>query len=144
MPYSDLTALYSALPESDVAQLTDDTNGTVVNEDRVNEAIAKADALIDAFLPAEPIVGAIPQIITQLSTSLAIYFLYERQMGTNMPDSIENSYKRQMDLLKLIQSGRMQIGLSVESSEVVGGVFHKTNKTSDDRIFSSDVMDLFL
>lgn len=144
MPYSDLASIYSSLPESDVAQLTDDENGAVVNEDRVNEAIAKADALIDAFLPAEPAEGEVPAVLVQLSSSLAIYYLYERKMGTNMPESIENSYKRQMDLLKLIQSGKMSIGLTSEDATPEGGgVFHKTNKTAEDRIFGSDTWDRY-
>lgn len=143
MAYSDLVRIYSALPESSVAQLTDDANGMVVDEGIVSNAIAKADALINAFLPAEPEEGSVPTVIAEISTSLAIYYLYERQMGTNMPDSVENSYKKQLDLLKLIQSGKMSIGLATEPALSGDGVFHKTNKTSDDRMFNRDVLDKY-
>lgn len=142
MPYSDLAAIYSSLPEADVAQLTDDAAGDTVDQTRVDEAIAKADGLIDAFLPAKPAEGETPTVLVQMSVALAIFFLYERKMGTDMPDSVEASYKRQMDLLKLIQSGKMNIGLPTETA-VEGGVFHRTSKTSDDRIFGADTWGAF-
>jgi len=143
MPYSDLAAIYSSLPEADVAQLTDDDAGTTVDENRVDEAIAKADGLIDAFLRSKPADGEVPVLLTQISVSLAIFYLYERQMGTNMPESVESSYKRQTDLLKLIQSGKINLGLATEEPTTEGGVFHKTNKTADDRMFGADTLEMY-
>lgn len=138
MAYSSPSGIYSSLPETDVAQLTDDVAGETVDEVRVDEAIAKADALIDAFMPSAIDDNAVPEVIAQISASLAIYYLYKRKMGTNMPESVESDYKRQIDLLKLIQSGKMSIGLTPSTSDLEsGGAFHKTNKTTDDRIFGS-------
>lgn len=134
MAYCTLEEIASAITEDDVAQLSDDEHIGAINTQRVNEAIARADALIDAFASSVP--DPVPQIIRQISVDLSIYHLYKRRFASDMPESIDKVYARSIDLLKQIQSGRMSIG-AVESDKALTEGQYKTSKAPSDRMFGA-------
>lgn len=134
MTYCSLDDITSTITLDDVLQLTDDNGTGSVDTAKVDEAIAKADGLISAFIGGATL-DTVPELIRQISVELSIYHLYKRRFVANMPESIERGYTHAMDLLKQIQSGKLSIG--VEATEQTAPDRHyKTNKTSSDRMFS--------
>lgn len=134
MPYCTIGDITSTITLEDVLQLTDDNDTGSVDTAKVDEAIAKADGLISAFIGGATL-DTVPELIRQISVELSIYHLYKRRFAANMPESIERGYTHAMDLLKHIQSGKLSIG--VEATEQTAPERHyKTNKTSSDRMFS--------
>lgn len=145
MAYCNLAGITGVLAEAEIARLTDDIAGEIVDTDKVDVAISNADELIDGYLRSRyklPL-GTVPNFIKNISVSLAIYFLYQRRFRDNMPESIETQYKNQIRLLEQIQKGFINLGIEVVSTETAqtGGV--RVNKTSSDRYFNSTLMQNF-
>lgn len=133
MSYCSLSDITSTITADDVLQLTDDNSTGVIDTSKVDEAIAKADGLIAAFVGGDAL-NPIPDLIRQISVELSIYHLFKRRFASNMPESIDKGYSRSMDLLKQIQSGKLSIGNTV-TEQTAPSRHYKTNKTSSDRLF---------
>ena len=71
--YSTQADIEKRIPSADLADLTDDTGGGVVNTVNVDEAIALADALINSYLRGKHEVpfATAPDIIREASVAPA-------------------------------------------------------------------------
>ena len=145
MAYCELDDLKKHLQESDLVVLTDDAGAGVIDEDVTDEAIATADELIDAYLRGRYAVplNPVPGLIKRISVDLAIFALYERKKFLMVPDQLVRNHDRQLSLLEKLQRGVVLLGIEAESEEP-SSYDVQTNKTSTDRIFSSDLFDLML
>lgn len=143
MAYCTKTDIEKLLPSSVVTQLTDDEgDGTKINE-RVAEAIASADSEIDTYCGQVFTVpfAVVPDVIKKASVDIAIYHLYSRRVE-QMPETRRDRYKDAIALLTKIAEGKISIGEQPEpASPSDGGV--QTNKTSSNRIFTTDSLSGF-
>lgn len=142
MPYSTLTDIKKLIPETVIIQLTDDENVSVVNQARVDEAISKADALIDSKCKARYAVpfDPVPDIISNLSADMAIYNLYARKVE-EIPKTRDDINTAAIKQLNDIRDGKDSIGEINADAPESSGV--QTNVTSDDRIFTKDTLSGF-
>jgi phage gp36-like protein len=104
MPYSSIADILSAIGEKRLAVLTDDESAGEVNEGRVTDAIARADAEIDAYVcrvTALPLT-TVPAVVKRLSIDIACYHLYSRKDRDEMK---EQRYAECVQLLKGIAAG---------------------------------------
>jgi len=134
------------IPETILAQLTDDSAGTTVDSAKVTDAITKADALIDGSLrykySGELPLSPIPELIESLSIAIAAYYLYRRRHDhEGIPEPITEGYKDAKETLKLIRKGELDPGILAAGTNV--GQSYRTNKVAADRIFDEDKMDNF-
>lgn len=134
MPYCALSDITSTITTDDVLQLTDDNGTGTIDMSKVDEAIAKSDGLVSAFVGGDTL-NPVPELIRQISVELSIYHLFKRRFAANMPDSIEKGYANAMDLLKQIQSGKLSIG-NTATEQTAPSRHYKTNRTSSDRLFN--------
>ena len=80
MAYSTIDDIRKLLPEMELLALTDDESLGTVEQGRVDEAIAQADAEIDSYcavrysVPVTPV----PAMLRKLSVDIAVYALYSR------------------------------------------------------------------
>jgi phage gp36-like protein len=146
VPYCTLIDIFARIPEESVKQLTDDEGANEVVEDRVNQAIADADALIDGYLggrhslPLDPV----PSLITKLAVDISIYNLYARKIDTELPKAVSERYQNAMKVLDQIQKGMVTLGVGneVSGASATGGTgTYRSNKTNDDRIFPKDELE---
>jgi len=142
MPYSTLTDLKKLIPETVIIQLTDDENTGSVNQERVDEAIASADAEIDSYCGGRYTVPftTVPDIVRKISVDIAIYNLYSRKVE-EIPETRSDRYKNDIRQLGDIATGKITIGETDATVPESGGV--QTNTTADDRIFTKDSMSGF-
>lgn len=138
MPYCTLIDLKNLIPEDVIIQLTDDEGVGVVNEARVTEAIAQADAEIDSYCGVKYTVPftTVPDIVKKISVDLAIYNLYSRKVE-EIPATRSDRYKNAIRQLEGISSGKISIGedpAPTGSSESGAEV----NVGSEDRIFTRE------
>ncbi len=142
MPYCTLTDIKKLIPETAIIQLTDDENTGAVNQSRVDEAIAQADAEIDSHCGGRYTVPftTVPDIARKISVDIAIYNLYSRKVE-EIPETRAERYKNAIRQLGDISSGKIMIGESEADVPEVGGV--QTNTTVDDRIFTKDTLSNF-
>lgn len=166
MSYCTLDDLKNALPEEKLIQLTDDENlfqstddeedpaPTTIDPDdedcaaiieRINDAIDYADQLIDGYLRSRytlPL-SAAPKFVTKLSVDLALFYLYGRRFDTEIPEGQTKRYDNCIKILGNIQAGKISLGTGETEPEAPLDGGYKTNKTSDDRIFSKIALDAF-
>jgi len=108
MTYCDLSDLLKMMPPAELAELTAES-GDEPDETVVAEAIAKADAELDAYLAGRyrlPLTETPPQV-KSLSLDLAIYHLYSRR-GV-MPEVRRDRYRDAVAFLKEVAAGRARL-----------------------------------
>ncbi len=107
------------------------------------EAIDHADGEIDAYLGARMDVPleTVPRIISNTSAKIAVYNLMRRR--ASVPDHWQSEYKRCLDLLKAITSGKISLGLSEDGSSDAGTTAHDAVVIAPKRMFGSDVWEKF-
>ena len=144
MPYCTLDDLKNHIPEANIIQLTDDEGLGTVNQARVDKAITTADSVIDGYLRGRytlPLL-TVPELIKTIAIDITVYKLYERRLDLEMPEAMSNRYRNAVKLLDQIQKGLIKLG--IESPETGPGQGHyKTNKTTEGRTFSKDILDKF-
>ena len=140
MAYSTLDDIKKLLPEETIIQLTDDENLGVVNQGRVDEAIAQADAEINSYCASKYTVPftTVPAIAKKISVDLAIYNLYSRKVDI-IPETRAERYKNAIRQLEGISKGTISLGVDpAPAATTEGGA--ETNITTSDRIFTKDSM----
>ncbi|MBU0847345.1 DUF1320 domain-containing protein [Patescibacteria group bacterium] len=137
MSYSTVADIVNKLGEGDLAQLSNENDPNVTNDTLIQDAILKADNMINVYLRGRyslPIEWDDSEtgtdILNTISSAMATYYLFSRASG--VPEQIGNDYKDAMQELKNLQKG-LTI-LNVKTGIITRGVT-KTNKVSDDRLF---------
>lgn len=138
MAYTDGENLKRYMPYQVIEQLTDDDLIGEINSDIVDDAIEMAEQFIDGFLkgryPDDIDDDDVPELITDIATKLTSYNLYRRKLITTLPESIKMDYKFCITQLKAIQTGKISPFPATDEP-----VIFRTNKTSTDRVYTSDV-----
>ncbi|MCK9420218.1 MAG: DUF1320 domain-containing protein [Nitrospirae bacterium] len=145
MPYSADTDLTNdIITQTELVQLTDDEGLGAVNAQRTAAARARIDELIDGHLRAGGYtlpLAVTPPILKSLSLDGTVYYLWERKKKHNMPDGMKEKIKGIMALLGRIQKRQILIGADAAVESPAGN--YKTNKTSEDRVFTKDKLDTY-
>jgi phage gp36-like protein len=146
MPYSQDTDLTNdIISEKELIELTDDEKLGQVNTARTAQARKKIDDLIDASLRAGGYtlpLATTPAIVNSISIDGTIYFLWERKKKQNMPDGMKDRKKAIDALLVKIEVKPNFLGVTDTSAPPTDG-HYKTNKTSEDRVFTKDMLDTY-
>ena len=123
MAYSTLLDMKKSLPEIKIIELTDDYHNNEIDEKIVADAIDQADNTIDGYLrgryPADIPEVDVPELISDISTKLAIYNLFARKVYIDLPESILNNYKWAIKQLEKIQDGTISPFPSTDEPERV-------------------------
>lgn len=137
MSYSTQTDIVKIIPEETLIQLTDDESVGAVNEARIVEAIAAADAEIDSYCAARYAVPftTVPAVVKKLSADMAIYNLYSRRME-EIPATRADRYKNAVRVLEGIAKGTITLGVDPAPAPSTTGGNAESNKTSSDRVFT--------
>lgn len=111
MAYSTIKDIINELPDKTLAQLTDDKDGLVVDEDVVNSLIEAADAIIDGYCGTRYTVPLTPPtpFVSGLSRQITIYKLYARRRE-GMPELRKEQYDDAIGRLKDVASGKITLG----------------------------------
>lgn len=138
MAYCELNDIKKMIPETALIQLTDDTGTGVASQDAVNEAIAQADAEINAYCGAKYSVPftTVPDVIRKASVDMAIYNLYSRR-AEEIPQTRADRYKNVVRLLENISRGTISIGIDPEPAEKSEGA-SESNRPLCERVFNRD------
>jgi len=145
MPYCTLTDLKQDVPEKELEQLTDDERLGAINETRVNAIIADASELIDGFLRGRytlPL-SLVPTVIKTIAKEITIYRLFLRKKRQTITKEMTDNYSAQIKLLEKIQKGEITLGVGETPTPEQGEGAYKTNKTSEDRVFSKSELEKY-
>jgi phage gp36-like protein len=138
MPYSTVDDIKKMLPEELIIQLTDDEATGSLNQARVDEAIAQADAEIDSYCGERYSVPftTVPDIVKKLSVDIAIYNLYSR-LVRDMPEVRSERYRSSIKQLEAIAKGNISLGADPAPTAHSEGRA-ETNRQSDENVFTRE------
>jgi phage gp36-like protein len=122
----------SRIAEARLIQLTDETDLGVVDEAKVNEAIAGAGEIFDGFIRGKyplPLAEPVPGIVRTINLDLTTYAIYGLNPDFEMPKTVDARYATALKLLERLQDDKMKLyedvpEVSVETptcSEVLPG-----------------------
>jgi phage gp36-like protein len=141
MPYSTLADILERIAEKVVIQLTDDDRLGVVDQGKVDAAIARADKEIDAWcgnrytVPfADP-----PAVIREISADLAVYHLYARKVD-KLPETRVEGQKNALRLLEKISDGKVSLGTAQLPPAAPAAVSGGASFVAPDRVFTRDTL----
>ncbi|MBE7415084.1 MAG: DUF1320 domain-containing protein [Deltaproteobacteria bacterium] len=138
--YCTLDDIKKLLPEESLIQLTDDEGQGTVDQGRVDEAIAQADAEIDSYcavkyrVPFDPV----PDLVKKCSVDLAIYNLYSRRVE-EIPQTRTDRYRNAIRQLEGISKGTVSLGVDPAPSAASHG--ERPDISGPARIFSRTRME---
>ena len=119
--------------ETELVQLTDDAGAGVVDEDRVNRALAGAASIADGYiaskyqLPIDPV----PDFIVDAVCAIARFRLYRE----TPPEGVKDAHNMAIKSLKDVASGSLKIDSGTEEQVIRPGAVLIEGA---DRIFSRD------
>lgn len=142
MAYCALADIEKLIPASSLIQLTKDAEPyDAVDTDKVDAAIGDAGDLIDGYLRSryELPLSPVPALLGKLAVDMAVYNLYSRRPEQEMPETVKDRYRDALKLLAAIQEGKISLGTEAGSTPEPGQ--YKTNKTSESKVFTDEVLD---
>lgn len=139
MPYITLDDIKKSLPEEVIIQLTDDAHTGAVDQTCVENAIAQADAVVDAYCSSlyEVPFTTVPQLVKNISADIAIFNLYSRK-AEQAPAARIEKYRSAIGKLEMISEGRVSLeptGIPSEGPEA--------NRSDEDRTFTPEALENF-
>ena len=137
MAYCNQDDILKMIPQEELTELTADT-GDTPDPEVVTEAIAKADAEIDAYLGTRYVtpLSPIPAQITSLSADMAIYHLYTRR--SLAPVVRLRKYEAALAFLQRVAAG--EAVLEGMGGEPPGAQHQGVEAEAATRLFSRDTL----
>ena len=135
MPYCTLADIMGLIPEEELIQLTDDYSLCAVDQTRIDQAIADAQAEIDAYAASQYPVpfSPVPAIIRKITVDLAGYALQARRQS-ELPEGWKERQKAALKFLENLSRGIVTLGPKESAPRSAGG----PQVAAPDRVFSRE------
>lgn len=144
MAYSTLNDFLEQLAEIELVNLTDDNALGVVDQARIDWAISKADAVIDAHMPAGKYVlpfSPVPALARSFSVDLGIFNLFSRRPNVgDIPEAIKEQRNAALVYLKRVQAGEAGMGVDAATPAASSSSVDML-VSSNDRIFPASLLE---
>ena len=127
MPYATQQNMIDRFGQQELAELTDRTNGAVIDATVLGQALVDADAEINGYLSSRytlPL-ASVPPILTKFAADIARYQLYD----TRASEQVKARYDDAIKFMKSLASGLVSLALDLVNQPVsdAGGVQFKAN-----------------
>ncbi len=122
MAYIVRDDLKGQISEEQLTQLTDDDKAGTPDENKINRAIAEAEAEVNGYVAtkyAVPVAAPTPVLLKSLSIDIAIYRLWRRRQ--RVPDENRKAYEDAVAKLKDIAKGVLTLGIDPAPAESTKG-----------------------
>ncbi|MCX6153745.1 MAG: DUF1320 family protein [Candidatus Kapabacteria bacterium] len=143
--YSSYEDLCVELTTTELARLTGDPTGQIVNADKILYAIKQAKNIIDSFLYGRytlPLPDATDPEIQKISIDLSLVQLHEMAYRTALiPQTVIQRKIAAISKLKDIQDGKLVLSFAKAATNAPPVIV--TNKTVANRIFDDRTLDNF-
>lgn len=131
--------------QEELARLTGDSTGAVVDTNKIDLAIERASAIIDAYL-SKRITTALDiqqnKLLKHICIALAINDLYEiKYKFSAIPESVLGRKRNAFTLLKMLKSGDISLNNAIHGESASPFLF--TNKSQSDTKFTDALLNEF-
>lgn len=140
MTYATKQNLIDRFGQVEIAQLTDRSAGTTIDDTVVSRALEDADAMINGYLQGRytlPL-ASVPAMLVTVACNIARYQLFEDRVT----EIVRQRYEDAIAWLKDVAAGRVALGLDAagdETQQETGTVDYEAN----DRVFDQDSLASF-
>jgi len=113
--FADLSAMQARFEERDLIELTDVAGADVIDAARIDQALAKADAIIKGYIAvrhADSASFAGHPLLSDAACDLAFADLWR----TEQPDHVKTRRKEAIETLKAISAGTMKLDGGMETA----------------------------
>lgn len=131
MTYAVQQDLVDRFGQTEIAQLTDRTNGTTIDTAVLGKALADADDLINSHLATRytlPL-ASVPKVIVRAACDIARYYLYEDRVT----EQVRARYEDTVKFLKAVADGAVTLGL--DAANQVASQSGGAQVDAGDRVF---------
>lgn len=135
MPYASQADLETRFGSVELAQLSDRTNGSVIDAAVVARALGDADAEIDAYLAARyqlPLAST-PPVLVRMACDIALFRLYSPDPA---PEHVRTGYEDAVRDLKRCADGSLVIDGATALNKSPSGI--GVTSRSPERVFNAD------
>lgn len=139
MTYALQADLVDRFGSTEIAQLTDRINGTVIDATVLGRALADADAEIDSYLAARyslPLASA-PVALVRVAADIARYRLFDDRVT----DAVRARYQDAVTYLKQISLGNVVIDGAAPLTPAATA--NPVKSSAPDKIFNDDLLGLY-
>jgi phage gp36-like protein len=137
MPYIEQSNILGELSQSELAMLTGDPSGETIDTNKVEAAIASADALINAYLFGRyelPISDGCATIIF-IAISLTIYNLYAMKYRDSfVPNEVLSRKSEAVKLLESIAKGKIILAGAASPSKIISNNAFRKNYFTEEQL----------
>lgn len=133
--YTATTDIYNVLSSKIVAQLTDDAAGETVDTDIVDNALDRAESIVDSYVGkvyTVPLTTPVEDSIAHAVLTLAKCMLYRRRNGA-IPDEVKEECDATTKWLEDIAESAVELDDDVSLDSNVA------EQNNDDEVFDSQV-----
>lgn len=112
MSYATIEDLLGHMAEQDLAALTNDLGGPDIDETVANHVLQDAADVVDSYIYGRYLVppDPVPRLARLLSADIAIFLLYARRPGLDVPEAVKLRYEQALALLAKIRTGAASLG----------------------------------
>ena len=138
MTYATQQSLSDRFGAVELAQLTDRTNGTVIDAVVVGRALADADAEVDSYLATRyqlPL-ASVPPVLERIASDIARYRLFE----DSATDTVRTRYEDAVKVLKSMGKGDVSLPAATLLPATTTGGGNSVKVSAPDRVFSADTL----
>jgi phage gp36-like protein len=138
--YALKTDMQSEFGDAELGQLTDRTNGTVIDDTVLGDALTRADSEINSYVSQRyslPFASA-PTRLRDIACDMARYYLYDARA----PKVVQDRYNAAVAWLKDVAAGRALVGVDASSSLIPSGSNLAISVLASDQVFTDDVLAL--
>lgn len=140
MPYLTQQQISDAFGQQELVDLADRDHDGSADPEVVDQAIDRADGLIDSYLRSRfdlPLPET-PKMVRECALALVRYYLSE----DHQTDRVKDDYDRALGWLKEIRDGKMDIGLTPSGGDVAATSGGPQSSGGRD-VFDADALDAF-
>lgn len=141
MAYTTQQDLIDRFGAVELAQLTDEVDGQVIDPVVVAKAIADADAEIDSYLGvryALPLsVSPIPPVLERIASDIARYYLFDDRVT----EAVRVRYQSAVALLKSFSAGTVTLGGAAVPAPSPSSGAQLVRLRTRARVFSQEMLD---
>lgn len=140
MLYAAKADMQAEFGDTELAQLTDRTNGTVTDDTVLNAALTRAGSEIDSYVTQRYILpfNPVPVRLKDVACDIARFYLYDARA----PKTVQDRYDNAIAWLKDVAAGRASVGVDAAENKIPLDTAGTYAVVASDQVFTDDLLAL--
>jgi phage gp36-like protein len=135
--YALKTDMQAEFGDTELAQLTDRSNGTVTDDTVLTDALTRADSEINSYIAQRYSLpfASVPTRLRDIACDIARYYLFDARA----PQIVQDRYKNAVAWLKDVAGGRALVGVDASSNLIPNASGAAVSIQASTPVFTDDL-----